>query len=155
MIYRYQAALLVIIAAAAAAVATPLLAAPADQVRTRIAGYRELGAAFKSVNDGLRGGEPQTVLIQLSAREIRRAANDQYQWFPQGSGPQPGVKTAAKPAIWSQTEQFRAAQDAFARQAETFQRVAMSGNAAAIRAEARKLGGACKACHDNFRVPQD
>ncbi len=153
MPYRFHAALVVMIAATA--VAVPLLAAPTDLVRARIAGYRELGAAFKSVNDGLRGSETQTVLIQLSAREIRKAANDQYQWFPQGSGPQPGIKTSAKPEIWGQAAQFKAAQDAFARQAETFQRAAMSGNAAAIRAEARKLGGACKACHDNFRVPQN
>ena len=35
--------------------AAPLLAASADQVRTRVDGLRELGAAFKAINDGLRG----------------------------------------------------------------------------------------------------
>lgn len=131
-----------------------LLAVPADVVRARITGFRELGAAFKAVNDGLRGNEMQSVLIQQSARQIRTAARDQYRWFPQGSGPQPGVKTGAKPEIWSQAPRFRAAQDAFARQADVFFHAANSGTPAAIRAEARKLGGTCKSCHDSFRLSQ-
>ena len=35
--------------------AVPVQAAPGDAVRSRIDGYRELGAAFKGVNDALRG----------------------------------------------------------------------------------------------------
>ena len=69
-----------------AMVAMPLLAAPADDVKIRIAGLREMGAAFKAVNDGLRAGEPQTMLIQLSARQIVNASRAQYRWFPAGSG---------------------------------------------------------------------
>lgn len=148
------AARLTLAAVAVALVGAPLLAAPADQVRARITGFRELGAAFKNVNDGLRG-DVQTVLIQQSAREIRNASRAQYGWFPAGTGPQPGVKTAAKPEIWTRSAQFKAAQDAFAQQADAFQRTAAGGNAAAIRAEARKLGATCKGCHDTFRVPSD
>ena len=137
---------------ALAGLAAPLLAAPADQVRARINGYRELGAAFKAVNDGLRGPSPQTIMIQMSAREIRNAATAQYNWFPAGSGPQPGVKTAAKPEIWSQAARFRQLQDGFAAQATAFQRAAGTGNAAAMRTAARSLGATCKACHDQFRI---
>lgn len=135
-------------------VAAPLLAAPADSVRTRIAGLRELGAAFKNVKDGLRGGEPQTIVIQQSAREIRNAAQAQYLWFPAGTGPNPGWKTAAKPEIWNQAARFRTAQDNFAQAAGAFQRAAMSGNANAMRTGARSLGASCKACHDQFRAPE-
>ena len=138
-----------------AVVAAPLLAAPADTVRTRISGFRELGAAFKAVNDGLRGSNVQTIMIQQSAREIRSASRNIYSWFPAGTGPGPGLKTKAKAEIWSKPAQFRAVQDAFAKQAELFQRVAASGNAAAMRTEARKLGATCKSCHDAFRVPSD
>ncbi|MBW8753703.1 MAG: cytochrome c [Sphingomonadales bacterium] len=140
---------------ALAGIAAPLLAAPADQVKTRVAGLRELGAAFKAVNDGLRSPTPQTILIQMSARQIRNAAQQQYNWFPVGSGPQPGVKTAAKAEIWSQPARFRQLQDGFAAQAAAFQTAAGSGNVDAIRAAARSLGGSCKACHDEFRVPKD
>jgi cytochrome c556 len=140
--------------AAMALACAPLLAAPADVVHTRISGLRELGAAFKNVNDGLRG-DVQTVLIQQSAREIRNASRAQYGWFPAGSGPQAGIKTAAKPEIWARAPQFKAAQDAFARQAEVFERTAAGGNAEAMRVEARKLGGTCKGCHETFRVPKE
>lgn len=140
---------------ALAGIAAPLLAAPADQVRTRVEGLRELGAAFKAVNDGLRSPQPQTMLIQMSARQIRNASQAMYNWFPAGSGPQPGVKTAAKPEIWTQAAQFRQKQDAFAAQAEAFQRAAGSNDVAAIRAATRSLGETCKSCHDQFRVPKD
>jgi cytochrome c556 len=139
--------------AAAALVAAPLLASPADVVKTRVAGLRELGAAFKAINDGLRTSEPQTIMIQQSARQVRNAASQMVDWFPAGSGPQPGVKTAARPEIWTQADKFKTAQTAFTVEAAKFQTVVNSGNVDAIRAEVPKLGGTCKSCHENFRVP--
>lgn len=140
---------------ACAAVTSPLLASPTDAIRSRIANYRELGAAFKAVNDGLRGGEVQTVLITQSARQIRNFSRAQYGWFPAGSTAQAGVKTSAKPEIWSNPAKFKAAQDAFASAADNFQQAVASKNVTAIRAEARKLGGTCKSCHDAFRHESD
>jgi cytochrome c556 len=127
-------------------------AAPADIVATRVAALRELGAAFKNVNDELKSGTPQLYIIQLSARQIRDAAKAQYSWFPAGSGAQPGVKTAAKPEIWAQSAKFTAAQDAFAAEADTFRHVAMAGDVAAITAEAKVLGRTCASCHHVFRA---
>ena len=149
LVRRFRALALATLAVAAAA---PLLAAPADTVRTRVAGLREVGAAFKAINDGLRGNEPQLVLIRQSAREIRNAARAQYTWFPAGSGPQAGVKTAAKPEIWTQAQSFKAAQDAFATQANAFHKAAAGTDVAKIRAAAKKLGATCKGCHDSFRT---
>lgn len=140
-----------IAAVAVAALAAPLLAAPADTVRSRIAAYKDLGGAFKTVNDNLRG-TPNVAAIQQAVGRINGAARGQYAWFPRGTGPQAGVKTGAKAEIWTQARQFRAAQDAFAAQAGALQRAATSGNVDAIRAEARKLGGTCKGCHDTFRA---
>lgn len=131
---------------------TPLFAAPADQVRARVNTYRALGAAFKTVNDAVRSGQLQSPQVRQAAAQIGNVARQQYSLFPAGSGPRPGVKTAAKPEIWSRGRDFRAAQDAFARQAATFQQAFAGGDAGAIRLEARKLGGTCKSCHDSFRV---
>ena len=137
------------------ALAAALIAAPADTIRARIASYRELGAAFKAVNDGLRGSEIQTVLIGQYARQIRNASRAQYTLFPAGTGPQPGIKTNAKAEIWKKPAEFRAAQDAFVRAADSFQAAVNKGNPAAIKSEARKLGASCKSCHDAFRAPVD
>ena len=140
-------------AATAPAAARAPAANSAEVVRIRQAGLKEMGTAFKNVMDGLRGGEPQTILIQQSARTIKNDAVALRGWFPAGSGPQPGLKTSAKPEIWTKPAEFRAAQDGLVRAAETFQGAAMSGNVDAMRAAARGLGGACKTCHDQFRVP--
>lgn len=140
---------------AVVALGGPVLAGPADQVHARVTGLRALGNAFKAVNDQVRGsGAVQPQLMQQYAQQILKASHDQYGWFPAGSGPQPGVKTAVRPEVWTRAAQFRAAQDAFARQADVFARTAAGGDAAAIRTEARKLGAACKSCHDNFRTSE-
>lgn len=140
-------------ALALALLSAPVHAAPADDVKVRVTGLRELGAAFKTVKDGLSGSPPQTVLIQQAAKQIRNAARAQYGWFPAGSGPQAGLKTAARPDIWNQPQKFKAAQDGFAAAADGFLAKAnASGDAAVLRAEMMKLGGACKSCHDSFRA---
>ena len=136
-----------------AVASSPLLAAPADAVRNRIDHFRELGASFKTVNDSLRTAEPQTILIQMAARQIVNASRDLPNWFPAGSGPETGEKTKTKPAVWTQAPKFKSAQTAFAAQAAAFQRAAQTGNAAIIKGEARKLGTTCKGCHDTFREP--
>jgi cytochrome c556 len=131
--------------------AAPLLASAGGTVKSRIANYRQLGAAFKNVSDELKSGSPQMIIIQMSARTIRNASRQQYAWFPRGSGPAPGVKTRAKAAIWTQASDFKAAQDNFAKQAEAFAGVVKGGDVDQIRAAAKRLGGACAPCHRQFR----
>lgn len=130
----------------------PLVAAGADPVKSRVESYRELGAAFKNVNDELRKASPQPYIIQLSAKQIRGTAQAQYGLFPNGSGPRPGIKTAAKAEIWTEPAKFKAAQDAFNVQAQAFARVAQSGDAAKIRVQVKALGQTCAACHKVYRV---
>lgn len=118
----------------------------------RVHGFRELGAAFKNVNDELKSGTPQVMILQLSARQIRDASRAQANWFPADSAPRPGIKTAAKPEIWSQPIPFKKAQDDFAAQAGAFYQVAATGDVAAMRKQAKTLGATCAACHRGFRV---
>jgi cytochrome c556 len=122
-------------------------------VATRVAGYKDLGAAFKGVNDEVRRGSISQ--IPILAKRISAAAKDQYHWFPASSGPGKGIKTAAKLDIWSNAAAFKVAQDRFAAQAKTFQAMSLSKDSAAIRSAARQLGAACKACHDGFRDEED
>ena len=131
--------------------AAPLLAADADIVKSRIAGFREIGAAFKAINDQLRSGAPQPYLLQVSAREIVNGTRNQYRWFPAGSGPKPGIKTRAKPAIWAQAAKFKTHQDNFAAKAGALAAAIKGGDAARIQAAVKDLGGACKACHTVYR----
>ncbi|MBC2667824.1 cytochrome c [Novosphingobium piscinae] len=139
----------------AAMLAAPLVAAAPDPIASRIDTYRELGASFKAVNDGLRTDEVQPVLLAQAARHMRTVAQAQYGLFPAGSGPAPGRKTKAKAEIWRQPARFKAAQDAFAAAAAGFQQAVGSGNAETMRGAARKLGETCKGCHDSFRTRTD
>ncbi|MFA7388300.1 MAG: cytochrome c [Thiohalobacteraceae bacterium] len=134
-----------------AGIAAPLLAAPVDAVRTRMAGYRDLGAQFKALNDGLRASSPQPAALRTPAAKIRDAATRQYHWFPAGSGPRAGVKTAAKPEIWTQGARFRELQNTFATRATALERAVAGGNLATMRSATRSLGATCKGCHDQFR----
>ncbi len=138
-----------------AAALSPLSAAPADAIRTRVAGFRDLGASFKSLNDALRKGDANPAVITQATRRIRDISRAQYGWFPRGSGPASGMKTAAKPQIWADAAKFKAAQDAFAAQAQAVDAAANSGNTAALQAQARRLGAVCKSCHDSFRSSDD
>jgi cytochrome c556 len=136
------------------AAAAPGLAA-SDPVATRVDGLKALGGAFKKLNDTLKSGAPDKAVMAASARDIGIARKGIYGWFPAGSGPKPGVKTAAKPEIWTKPADFKAAQDGFAKQADILQKAIVGGNADMISAEAKKLGGTCKTCHDSFRVPKE
>ena len=136
----------------AGAVGGPLAAAPVDPVKARINGFRELGTAFKNVNDKLKSDTPPLFLIQISGREIQSIAGQMKNWFPAGSGPMKGVKTAAKATIWTQPKQFNAARDLFVSRANSFAAAARSDDIASIQAEAKALGQTCSGCHKEFRT---
>lgn len=134
---------------------SPVFGAAKDQIAARIAAYRELGAAFKNANDGLRANTPQTSMIRISAQQIRDLARRQYSLFPSGSGFQPGVKTAAKAEIWSNADGFRAAQDAFTTRANAFVAATESNDVIKMRVAARALGQSCASCHRAYRVDKN
>ena len=131
------------------------MASAPDLAKVRISHFRNLGAAYKTVSDSLRRGDVQSDNFRQALQQIDDAAHDLGRWFPPGSGPQPGVKTSAKLEIWTDTNEFRSAQEAFAGQDAVLQKVAPGGDPASIRTEVLKLGATCKACHDKFRVPED
>jgi cytochrome c556 len=125
--------------------------APRDAVTARVANYRETGAAFKTVNDQLKSDTPAKVMLRMSARRIAQTAHDQYGWFPAGSGPEAGVKTRAKPAVWTDAATFKAVQDRFQQQANLFAQSVDAGDMDKIRTQAKALGEACATCHNKYR----
>ena len=72
-------------------------------------------------------------------------------WFPKGTGPEAGVKTAALPDIWKNKPDFNDKVAAMQDAAAQLQAVAQKGNVAAIAAQFRTTGGKCKDCHDKYR----
>lgn len=124
---------------------------PKEAIGARVNGYRETGAAFKTINDQLKNDTPAKIMLRLSAKRLVQTANEQYGWFPSGSGAEAGVKTKVKAAVWSDAAAFKAAQDRFKKEADLMAAAVNSGDAAAMKTQARSLGATCQACHSKFR----
>lgn len=73
--------------------------------------------------------------------------------WPEGSSEMDMDGTRAKPEIWDNWEDFASKWSALGDAAEAMQTAAGEG-AEAIGPALGKLGGACKACHDDYRAPQ-
>jgi cytochrome c556 len=147
-------ALIAIAAVFGVASATIAYAAAADVIKERQQGLKSLGEAFKTVRDELAGGKDMAKIKTASAT-ISKVANSMEHWFPAGSGGEAGVKTAAKPEIWQDSATFNSARQRLVSEAAKFSQAANSGDLAAVRGGVPGLGGACKNCHDNFRVKED
>ena len=124
----------------------------ADVIKARQAGYKAQGAAFKKMGDELKKGDPDIAVIRASAKVLADTSKNQYRWFPKGSGPEAGVKTAAKAEIWTNAAGFTAAQKAFEAEAGKLNAAAAKGDLGAIRPQAGAAAKTCGGCHDKFRV---
>jgi cytochrome c556 len=121
-------------------------------VLARQAHYKDLAKAFGGLNGELRKDAPDKAVIAANAATAAALAKDLPGWFPKGSGPEAGVKTAAKAEIWTDAAGFAAAAGKLADETARLQQLATAGDLDAIKAQARATGGACKACHDAYRV---
>lgn len=138
--------------AAMAVCAVAFAATPAEVQKTRHEAYEKLGEAFKTVRDNSRG-TPDWAALEKAAATVELTAKEQYNWFPQGSGPEAG-KTRAMKEIWTKPDDFAAAQKMFADRAPALIDAIKAKNVDAMNKAFRELGGACKNCHDNFRAPE-
>jgi cytochrome c556 len=116
--------------------------------------FKQLGAAFKAIMDELKKSSPDKAVLSANAAKMNTLAAQEPSWFPKGSGPESGVKTDAKPQIWSDPKGFAEAVRRLQTETGKLQQIAAAGDVAAMKEQARATGGACKNCHDKFRVPE-
>ncbi len=134
--------------------ATGALAASAAEnaIATRQAGYKKIGASFKAISDELKKSSPDAKVIAANAQVVNAQSAQVPKWFPKGSGPEAGVKTEAKPNIWTDSAKFAVAAANFHTEAGKLQTISATGNIDAIKAQFRATGATCKACHDVYRI---
>jgi cytochrome c556 len=125
-----------------------------DTIKARQQSLKDTGAAMKVIRDELKG-TPDVEKIKAASATIQKTSEDIGNWFPKGSGPEAGVKTGAKPEIWSDADGFSAARHAFAEQAAKLADAAKTGNAESIGAAFKSVGKSCGGCHEKFRVKED
>ncbi len=153
------AAALGVAAALSAGMALAEGAAPPSQnaaqraVAARQQNFKQLGRAFKAILDELKTPAPDTALLSASATKMNALATQEAHWFPAGSGRESGAKTGAKPEVWSDPAGFAAAVQRLQGETAKLQQIAARGDIDALKAQVRATGGACKNCHDKYRLP--
>lgn len=116
--------------------------------------FKTQGAAFKAVLDELKKDTPDMAVVNTNASKLKASADALPSWFPKGSGPESGTKTDAKAEVWTDAAGFANAAHKFQVEAGKLQQLASAGDIAAIKGQAKAVGGACKGCHEKYRVPE-
>ena len=131
---------------------TVALAAASDVISARQANFKTMGKAMKASFDELKHPAPSIEVFRASASALSGAAPKVAAAFPKGSGPESGVKTQALPAIWEKPDEFRADADKLTKAVQAYQQAATGGNLDVTKAALMQVGGACKGCHESFRL---
>jgi cytochrome c556 len=135
--------------AVASAEATPLQKEQAlALMKERHDNYEKIGKSMRAAKKGLDGNDPAAV--RQAAATINELAPQAANWFPAGTGPDVG-KTHAKAEIWQQHDKFKNGMADFRQAAAQFNEAAQGNDIEAMKAAHAKLGGTCKACHDQFK----
>jgi cytochrome c556 len=137
---------------AAASVTAKVSGAQAAQaMHERHEGMGNIGKAFKALHREFDSSSPSLAAVKASAAEIAVLSRQSSRWYPAGSGPEAG-KTAARPEIWQNPQDFAAKLSTFQKAAQLFNAAAAQGDMNAAKVRYADLGGTCKACHDKYRT---
>lgn len=146
-------------AAAPAAEGTADVAAAAGEtppiIKEREENFEAIGAGFKAIRGQLDAATPDFALIAAKASDINTRAQAIPNHFPAGTSTADGFKTEALPVIWEKPEEFKAAAQKLVDESAKLASLAPGGDKAAVGAQAMAMGGACKGCHDKFRLDDE
>jgi cytochrome c556 len=121
-------------------------------LKEREKNFEAIGDAFKAVRGELEKDTPDFTLIAAKATDINARAMKIEGHFPAGTSTADGFKTEALPTIWQKPEEFKAAATKLVDESAKLVTIAADGDKAAVGAQAMAMGGACKNCHDTFRL---
>jgi cytochrome c556 len=133
--------------------AVPVLAQDAMKiVKERQAVMKQQGKGLQAVKAYLEG-KNDLAAAQAAVANLTQDVGKIPSLFPAGTGMEefPG-KSGAKPAIWTETDKFAAAQQNAQVKANALAAAAKSGDKAAIEAAFADMGkNGCGGCHKTFR----
>ena len=122
---------------------------PDDIIAARKAGYKHIGDLFGGMKKGIDAGADVTPFAP-QAKEISDWAHKVPTLFPPGT--ETGHETHALPAIWQNKPDFESKAANLATEADKLSTVAATGDKAAFEAQWKTTGGACGACHREYRA---
>ncbi len=121
-----------------------------DMIGFRAYLMENMGDNAKELNDKLKAGN--VAAAKLNAHAIALHATRIPDLFPAGSL---SGKSRAREEIWQQWDDFVKISQILRDEAMRLGVAVANGNAEAANAQARKVFGACKSCHDKFRKPEE
>lgn len=134
--------------------------AQADDLQTTIdarrATMKDIGAQMKAMYAVVDAKSGDMADMQKRALQVKADIAKAAPLFVAGTSTDdfPG-KTHALPAIWKDTDTFKADAANLEAQADKLAAAAQSGDMAAFAAQFAATGKACGACHTNFRAKLD
>ena len=141
-----------VLAAAAITLAAPAqaqFAKPEDAIKYRKNALYVMQTHFGRVGAMANGRIPfDAAVIANNAAIAETMSKLPYAAFIDGTDK---GDTNAKPEIWSNRAKFNAAAEKMQGEMSKLAVLAKAGNIDAIKAQVGVTGGACKACHDDFR----
>lgn len=120
---------------------------PAGPIRDRHELMEGIGKNAKTIGDAMKSGKFEPV--GPAADAIHTSAGKVLALFPKGSTHE---HSRAKPEIWQQWDKFESGVQALATASAELAAAAKAGSG--VPDAAQKMFGTCKACHDQFRVPE-
>jgi len=125
----------------------------ADAIVSRRYKMKELDVELKNLRDGVSSENPDRHAMAFGAKTVRSHSRGQLDWFPEGSGPELGIETLAKPEIWQNWADFEAAADDFEAVSDELATVMGDPDAtpAERSAQVKATMASCNSCHARFR----
>jgi cytochrome c556 len=142
---------LTLLAALAALPAAAQFAKPEDAIKYRQSAMTVMGNHFGRVAAMAQGKAPFDAKAAADNSAIV-VTMSKLPWVAFGEGTDKGLPTRAKPEIWKDSAKVKDLYTKMMAEAEKLDAAAKTGSLDAIKTAVGGLGGACKACHDDFRA---
>ena len=115
-------------------------------VEKRVKRFKQSGGDIQAVfKKHLPAGD--MAAIEAAAARMAAWADEMPSAFPKGSR-----SVGAKDKLWANFSDFENKAAAMAKAARNLQSAASAGDRKQVAAAAKKLGGTCKACHQEYRI---
>lgn len=126
---------------------------PDQAVKYRQSVYKVILWNFGPMAAMVRGQAPwDQAEFTRRAERVATMAPMLLEGYPEGSGPEAGVHTRARPELWKNVDDFRSLMKSMEGKAADLATVAKSGDADETKTAFGELGKACGACHDKYRT---
>lgn len=125
---------------------------PQAAIENRQAGFKKMGAAMKALADQLKTDAPASAVLVASSQAVVAHAQEQFRWFPAGSGAESGVETDALPNIWKDRARFDALAEQLTAETRMLAATVARNDLAAVKAQVKAVGSVCSDCHRSYRA---